>query len=591
MSITYQDYKYIYNSFADVKSKQDSEELKIGSVVKNLVVDLNQENIYNPTFNSYYGDKKLSESWSVVGLSNYTETVEIDPNPEKIEIGEYGGSCRGQTSGSIYIKITDPILSFVEVEDIDIDSINIFNKTNVASISSRLDKDNKQWIFDVYNPSQGANVSFSYTYKTIAYNCTGETTWSSSENIKISKITSITGDYISEAINNNNQVTIKWSTIVAKNNLPQFKFSAIIEYVGSAETALSQSIQQGLLLHSVTLEPRTSYVLQVIGATKPKSQELEQNKIIDSSENNLFLFNQYLFFQTSDDINYILQINGISFGYKTYNLIKTETEISCTQIRSFESPIQAKVFLFKSDLPWIVDKNGVIVGLNDCPLQSSLSENSEGVSAKLTEEEIKNIFSKTPKLTLLENESGNQLALQLSDWKYKDLWAYTKDSDNYPNIMNNLKILTYRNYLTEIVENNQLQQFKEINHIENYKTLPIPLTEYIEEASGSTLNVPLNIGSFTSETMSLEFLPLLEPNIAYCKQRGLVAEKEKYTSVSFAWGYEEKGNYIRLSPFSIPLIVNRELKDDLVLKNNEFVEKESCNYYKQKAIYWEIIKE
>ena len=303
------------------------------------------------------------------------------------------------------------------------------------------------------------------------------------------------------------------------------------------------------------------------------------------------MFNQYLFFQTSDDINYILQINGISFGYKTYNLIKTETEISCTQIRSFESPIQAKVFLFKSDLPWIVDKNGVIVGLNDCPLQSSLSENSEGVSAKLTEEEIKNIFSKTPKLTLLENESGNQLALQLSDWKYKDLWAYTKESDNYPNIMNNLKILTYRNYLTEIVENNQLQQFKEINHIENYKTLPIPLTEYIEEASGSTLNVPLNIGSFTSETMSLEFLPLLEPNIAYCKQRGLVAEKEKYTSVSFAWGYEENGNYIRLSPFSIPLIVNRELKDDLVLKNNEFVEKESCNYYKQKAIYWEIIKE
>ena len=55
MAINRQDYKCIYNSFSKTQNKETTNELGIGSVVKNLVVDLNEENIYNPNFPDYYG--------------------------------------------------------------------------------------------------------------------------------------------------------------------------------------------------------------------------------------------------------------------------------------------------------------------------------------------------------------------------------------------------------------------------------------------------------------------------------------------------------------------------------------------------------
>ena len=76
MAINRQDYKCIYNSFSKTQNKETTNELGIGSVVRNMVVDLNEENIYNPNFPDYYGtDGSLQNKWCCATEENISKRL------------------------------------------------------------------------------------------------------------------------------------------------------------------------------------------------------------------------------------------------------------------------------------------------------------------------------------------------------------------------------------------------------------------------------------------------------------------------------------------------------------------------------------
>ena len=56
MELNNQYYKYIYNTLPKNKQQQGDSDLKIGSVVKNLVPDLIEENLHNPNYTEFYGN-------------------------------------------------------------------------------------------------------------------------------------------------------------------------------------------------------------------------------------------------------------------------------------------------------------------------------------------------------------------------------------------------------------------------------------------------------------------------------------------------------------------------------------------------------
>ena len=55
MAITRQDYKTIKNTLVGLGTKQDDGALKEGSSVLNLLPDLDESSIYNPSYSDYYG--------------------------------------------------------------------------------------------------------------------------------------------------------------------------------------------------------------------------------------------------------------------------------------------------------------------------------------------------------------------------------------------------------------------------------------------------------------------------------------------------------------------------------------------------------
>lgn len=402
------------------------------------------------------------------------------------------------------------------------------------------------------------------------------------------------------------------------------------------------TIQNGLLTNNIILKPNKSYVLQVLNVVEPYNS-LPEN-IIENKNNNptKYNFKQYLFFHTGDfsekDYSFKLYINGLSFGYKIYNKLEDNT---VAQARSFFAPVKAKVYLFESDMPWIVNEKGIIVGLSETYLQVPINSSSDPVNSILSTAEIKKIFSKKPKLQI----EGDNLVIPLPDavpisdtseysWPYQDLWVATHQNNPQPKIMKRLRLLVYRNFLTSEIRdyNNRtystqygllqtLEKTKYNPHDEtiNAKTkYSIDIDQLSLEYSSSNQNALVtkivipSIGETKISreetlyryysTINLNILSLLGYNYTYTNLKQINQdEKYKYTSVSFAWGLWNSGNsFTRLSDFSDPLIINRNSNKIEFILNTETNKYEykitlqngyslknqtSTNYYSKPAIY------
>ena len=62
MAIDRKDYQYIHNSLGKNSIASNDNSLKVGSKVKNLLIELKEENIWNGDFQDYYGNQP-SEYW------------------------------------------------------------------------------------------------------------------------------------------------------------------------------------------------------------------------------------------------------------------------------------------------------------------------------------------------------------------------------------------------------------------------------------------------------------------------------------------------------------------------------------------------
>jgi hypothetical protein len=87
--------------------------------------------------------------------------------------------------------------------------------------------------------------------------------------------------------------------------------------------------------------------------TESKSTQGKKQNKIEGDDSSVYEFDQYLFFQTGpSQESFTLYIYGASFGYKTFGRkVNDSGEVEFFQLRSFEAPIQTKVFLFESSMP------------------------------------------------------------------------------------------------------------------------------------------------------------------------------------------------------------------------------------------------
>jgi hypothetical protein len=101
-----------------------------------------------------------------------------------------------------------------------------------------------------------------------------------------------------------------------------------------------------------------------------------------------------LFFKTpknSGNNLYSLKIHGLSFGYSFLGKNENDQPI---ELRCLKSEEQAKVFLFKSTIPWLVNNKGVISGSLDDSLKYVFPEDStKPMQLQMTESEAIKMFS------------------------------------------------------------------------------------------------------------------------------------------------------------------------------------------------------
>ena len=419
-----------------------------------------------------------------------------------------------------------------------------------------------------------------------------------------------------------------------------------ILYYDEEETiAQDETVKNGTLYYTTNIKPKTSYVLQVINAILPSNITAENINTItltstDGKVKRSINFNQYIFFETGEnEVNIKLAIKGLSYGYNAYSLSLGK---NIYELRCLKTNIQAKVFLFESKYPWVVDNQGIITNLVGSSLKIKEKTSGNPIKTSFSTERLENLFKEAPSFEISNEGKTIQIPLPNSvlenqQWKWKNevLWKYAGQSTDYPKIMDNIYLLVYRNFLTEEIRdynnikittqygllrtiqktssniNDQYAQEMDYKIQLNQKFLSGISPNSVQssgtfDASPISFNVPTGILTIEKTTdINLYILPLLGYNYTY----GIINNKSdiyKYTAISFAWGKKEGNKFIRLSDFSIPIIVDRSIvtisesrvdntKYDLTPRQSDskkelkLILRDSTNYYSFPAIYLEEI--
>lgn len=597
MAIDRKDYQYIHNTLEKKSIASNDNTLKVGSKVKNLLVELKEENIWNGDFPDYYGNQPL-EYWEP--FSTKGETV------EKIISAAYG------QPGVQQIITTTPGGNHFDI-------VEGFNTLAVDSPSIQPPSHQKNKVY--------YKLTYEHTFEQDVTNIIVKNTLSSS----------LYPDASYEWIGDR---AIRCYFYSAAKTVQGY-----LSYSIKRSATQDETVEKGILYYTTSIKPKTTYVLQVVNAILPSNITTEnRNKLILTDSNNTsrtINFNNYLFFETGEnEIKIRLAIEGLSFGYQIYGI---DGNNQIYELRCFKTTTQAKVFLFEAKYPWIVDNNGIITGLTETDINVPQQSNNIPVKASFSTDQLSALFKEAPSFYI--SEIGKTLTIPLPNsilengewkWKNKFLWQYAGQNTNYPKIMDNIYLLVYRNFLTEEVRdynnikistqygllrtiqktcsNIKDQYAQEINYSIQLNQIFISgiSPQYVQssgtfDASPISFNVP--VGSLTIEkitNINLYILPLLGYNYTY----GMMNNKSdiyKYTAVSFAWGRKEGSKFVRLSDFSIPIIVDRSImtisesrvdntKYDLTPKKSDSKElkltlRDSTNYYPFPAIYLEEVTE
>ena len=603
MAIDRKDYQYIHNSLGKNSVASNDNSLKIGSKVKNLLVELKEENIWNADFPDYYGSKppecwesysKTKKPISVTAKGTYIEsksepvsqktTTIVAPGKGGLGFSDIDGSTSSSTIKTvIYYQLvyTHTVGSREQVTDIMVE--NMDKSTTLPSAKY-------EWLSDT---STTIKCYFYSTSKTVFGN---------------------------------------------------------LRYNIQQSDTEDKTVETGVLYYTTIIKPKTTYVLQVVNAVLPANTSIENRNIITlipNSNNNtkrLINFDQYVFFETGEDETIInLEIQGLSYGYQIYGLAGEKVY----ELRCIKTNTQAKVFLFESKYPWMVDNKGIVTNLAEAYLKIKQKSSNIPIQASLNAEQLESLFKEAPSFYILHkrinNRSTSTLTIPLPnsvlenrEWKWKTgaLWKYVGENTSYPKIMDNIYLLVYRNFLTE-----EIRDYNNIKTTTQYgllrtiqKTTANNKDEYAQKINYSIqlnqkplLGISPNAVKQQDNTFEWNFLPIsfnipidsltiekrtdinlyILPLLGYNYTHSVINNKDdiyKYTAFSVAWGKKEGNEFIRLSDFSIPIIVDRSAiqienssdntKYILTPKSNlKLTLKDSTDYYPFSAIYLEQVAE
>ena len=564
MAINRQDYQYVYNTLPSEKILQDDGTLKVGAVVENLLPRLGDDTAYVP-YMEYYANKDPNKSW----CSNATKSDPITKTTTETEknIAHIGSSTitkQGTGSWSGWTKAeAEAALQNASAE------YKIFTYTN----------NNPNWI--------NGKLSFKDSY--------GRTIYPSSSKDNTYTFTLYTGDpYVSTYTANSGSTAycIKMNENYA---------SAVYTWTEELASITSKNTKENGELEAVaTLVKNTQYVIQVVNAYKIT----DDNKIITPNGGEIS-FDSYLCFNALEDGEYTFKINGLSFGCKVYGIEIKGTGSNMVEqfveLRNYQAPSTAQVYLFESDKPWEVDINGKITNMKDAASGSVNPTSASGLA--LTAEEIENMFFEAPTIATTEN----QLTVSIPNWStVGGLYTTAVKPDTHKD----LYLLTYRDCL--IAENRRYNGTKLkvrrglLRCI--HKTMDINNTKLQEKIVFNGLTHPsitngtrvVSISDSMDDASNPKLWPYLGRNYSYGNQNWKYSyenqnwkkDMDKYTSVCFALGVkDESGDYKRISEFSRPIIVER-YDDNETLLNHIFQEntpvdgERPFDYYPQDSIYF-----
>ena len=401
---------------------------------------------------------------------------------------------------------------------------------------------------------------------------------------------------------------------LGEEELRSFKIDLLIKY----EKRFSENektISAGELHTKVSLKPNTTYILQVVNAVMPSVNSKPESKLICS--NQTWEFENYLFFKTPNtqtDLTYTLQIQGISFGYAVIGVDDaTGAEVA---LRCFASDEKPKVFLFKTDIPWIVNDKGVIISSStNTTIGFEINETTKPISLDLSESQARTMFSLyAPSISVIQEEgkTNPSLLIQIHEnaWsEYGPGWRAAYKNTANSTWSTNFKLLVFRDYLAEDGDerpwNNRYftQRYGIVRTIQDHKkdsdfkiSTQLPsVTDEIKFIWGEASRVSYAFDSSTLKTDAITLnLPLVGAYLGYNKtyerSKWIVGDKsKKYTSIAFAWGFQKQNGMIeRISPITVPIIIDRSIFENSKT-TSEYIIEQKKNYSINKCLSGEGI--
>lgn len=371
-----------------------------------------------------------------------------------------------------------------------------------------------------------------------------------------------------------------WDLAIGVKNSRNYVIPLQVEFFDFSET-----VKNGALQTEFSLKKNTSYVLQVLDANS-KNNTLVRNSE-DSEYSDVWEFDNYLFFRTgsSSVAHFTLTISGLSYGYK---ILGRDAGNNLIQLRSKSRPIQPRVYLFEADVPWIVDRNGQIVGAIDAPLQTIETDNEEALSATYDKEEVIKLLSRAPKINIVDNCLVVEPDLTEQE---KEVWMETWSTK--PNIFKNIRLAAMRDYLCPAKQKwNKIQKTSRYGVYRTYQfddedsdgygyvKFHIAPQEWDSDSGWSipTITLTLDGCSFPAlderktyyyyndrfkihaERFSIPILGLAHGNWDYDKSLHLPYEEWKdYTSFCLVWVTGDGKAINKISNYSIPIIIETGL--------------------------------
>lgn len=612
MAITKQDYRYVHNTLNKTQNYQGDNELKIGVKVSNLLPSMTDENIFNRSYSNYYGMAEQRTGWEPQMVVEESDD-EYATDSEYEYVSDFVWQVEEKHTVDAHYQA--PAISFSH-RPYQITDVVVYNQKGLLVQTKALFSNSTlKWIITFNNSESVADNEICTVYYKIKKWKVKVPTYESNKVVgnAILQSCKILNSYSSPCefcgVDDNKLVFEfehgNYDTYDEIENKPVLSY--YVEYFISHQNGVMvDSLMTGNLTSKVILKPNTSYIIQVIN-----NAEVGASSYIKINDK-LLNFEKSLYFNTTDLINDSTEcsvvITGASYGYQ---ILHKDVGGIVWDLRPVKTSTQAKVYLFEANAPWVVDTNGVIVGIDTIPLYLYQTQSNEGFRHSLSIDFIKKAFSTPP--VMKRSINGDELIIDIPQAVFiNSMIEENLVDEDAIKFLKELRLVVYRNYLVESEQKHNKQfhkkqyckirpictngdrisgvgQLKAIsyNQTENNELItktnnsiniaPIYLTERNSERPLLKTEIKFTHKTasevkrfrFNAETgeyvvnyneIPLGALCLLGYNRQHMLNKNLVSNYKRYTSVSFAWGATAEDHIDPNQPqYSIPLIIDRKV--------------------------------